>query len=221
MNNDLFLDENIPSPLSENEFLTYYQEMQQGDKESRGIIINHNIRLVLDRVVKRFNNTNIDKKDLVSIGLIGLMKAIDTFDIKKGIKFSTYATTCIDNEILMTIRKYRKYLKNLSLDYAIMDDDGADILFKDTILDSFDFTLDYEKKETLEILKKLVLELNDRDKEIIMLYFGFYDDRCYNQKEIAKIFNITQSVVSRIIKRILKTLYLQLNNQENLQKIPG
>lgn len=207
MNTDeLFVDgHKLPQPLSKEEVYKLIQEANEGSKEARDKLITHNIRLVLYEVTHKFQNVNYDKKDLVSIGNIGLLKAINTYDLSKGFEFAAYAVRCIDNEILMLLRKLKKDQSNDSLDRVIFHDkDGSKMKLEDKLSDDSDLVEDLENEETHRIIREVVKKLPNRDKEIIMLHFGFYDDKTYTQREIADKFNISQAYISRLITKIVK-----------------
>lgn len=194
MNNyELFIDGyRLPQPLIKDELDKLIKEACSGSKEARDKLIIHNIRLVLHEVTNRFRNIDYDKKDLVSIGSIGLVKAVNTYDITKEVKFATYAVRCIDNEILMFLRKV-KHDKNIdSIDKVLFyGKDGSELKLEDILSDDSDLVIDHENSETYKIIRQLINQLPDRDKEIIMLHFGFYNDRIYTQKEIADKFHIS------------------------------
>ena len=215
MNNyELFIDGyRLPQPLIKDELDKLIKEACSGSKEARDKLIIHNIRLVLHEVTNRFRNIDYDKKDLVSIGSIGLVKAVNTYDIKKEVKFATYAVRCIDNEILMFLRKV-KHDKNIdSIDKVLFyGKDGSELKLEDILSDDSDLVIDHENSETYKIIRQLINQLPDRDKEIIMLHFGFYNDRIYTQKEIADKFHISQSYVSRVITKIVNKLGKQLES---------
>lgn len=207
MNTDeLFIDSHkLPYSLSKDEVYKLIQKANEGSKEARDKLVTHNIRLVLYEVTNRFRNVDYDKKDLVSIGNIGLLKAINTYDLSKGFEFSTYAIRCIDNEILMFLRKLKKNQNVDSIDGVILTaKDGSEMKLVDKLSDDIDFVEDYENEETHRIIREVVKELPNRDKEIIMLYFGFYDDKIYTHREIADKFNISRSYVTRLINKIVK-----------------
>lgn len=209
MNTDeLFVDgHKLPHPLSKEEVFELIQKVNRGSKEARDKLISHNIRLVLYEVTNKFQNVNYDKKDLVSIGNIGLLKAIDTYDLSKEFEFATYAARCIDNEILMFLRKLKKDQNIDSLDRVIFHDkDGSEIRLEDKLSDNSDLVEDHENKITNNIIREVINELPERDKKIIMLHFGFYNDKVYTQSEIADMFNISQSYVSRLIQKIVKKI---------------
>lgn len=215
MNNyELFIDGyKLPQPLIKDELDKLIKEACSGSKEARDKLIIHNIRLVLHEVTNRFRNIDYDKKDLVSIGSIGLVKAVNTYDITKEVKFATYAVRCIDNEILMFLRKV-KHDKNIdSIDKVLFyGKDGSELKLEDILSDDSDLVIDHENSETYKIIRQLINQLPDRDKEIIMLHFGFYNDRIYTQKEIADKFHISQSYVSRVITKIVNKLGKQLES---------
>lgn len=215
MNTDeLFIDANkLPKPLPKSQVNELLDKVKQGDENAIKMIIEHNIRLVLYEVNNRFKSVEYDKKDLVSIGNVGLMKAVTTFDKSKKVEFATYATRCIDNEILMFLRKLKKDQKVDSLDKTITHDkEGKELKIEDTISDETDIVEDYEKNITYKIIREIVKELPDRDREIIMLHFGFYNNEVHTQKEIADMMSISQSYVSRLITKIVKKIGIQLQN---------
>ena len=214
-NNELFIDEHkIPKSLSKHEVYELLKKIKLGDEKAREKLVELSIRIVLYRVIGRFKSVKYDKKDLVSIGNIGLMKAITTFDTSKNIEFATYATRCIDNEILMFLRKLKKEQKVDSLNRRInYDKDGKELKFEDIISDKTDIVEEYTVNETYQIIRQIVKDLPERDREIIMLYFGFYNDKTHTQKEIADMLSISQSLVSRLITKIIKRLGKQLEHK--------
>lgn len=216
MNTDeLFIDGyKLPKPLSKQEVYELLKKIKQGDELAREKFVEHNIRLVLYEVTGRFKSVEYDKKDLVSIGNVGLMKAITTFDTSKKVEFATYATRCIDNEILMFLRKLKKDQNVDSLDRTINHDkDGNELKIEDIIIDETDIVEEYTDNETHQILRQIVKDLPDRDREIIMLHFGFYNDKTHTQKEIADMMSISRSYVSRLITKIVKKLGQQLQQK--------
>lgn len=210
--NDLFIYDKLPDPLSQEELYSYFEKMHFGDVDARELIIIHNIKIVLSRVMKVFNKTPYDKKELISIGLIGLIKSVDTFDISKNSQFSSYSIKCIDNEILMFLRKEKKYLNDDSLDRPInIDSDGKELRLEDTLSDENSDVLSfYERKEINMIIRHLVEELTGRDKEIITLYYGFVDNKILTQNEIADKLGISRSYVSKIITKLLNSMSTRL-----------
>jgi len=212
---ELFIDsDKLPQPLSKQEVYELFDKIKQCDEQAREKLIYHNIRLVLHEVTTRFKNVKYDKRDLVSIGNVGLVKAIETFDTSRKVEFSTYATRCIDNEILMFLRKLNRYIDMDSLDRKINPgNDGNESKIEDIISDGTDIVKDYIDKETYCIIRKAVKDLPDRDREIIMLYFGFYNGKTYTQKEIADFFSVNQSYISKLITRILKWLGKKIEEQ--------
>ena len=216
---ELFIDAyKLPNPLENDEVYKLLAEIKKGSSKAKEKLIIHNIRLVLYEVTTKFQKVEYDKKELVSLGSLGLIKAIDTYDLSKGTEFSTYATRCIDNEILMFIRKLKKYQNVDSLDKIIYNDkDGNELKLGDTISDNTNLVEENENKELRKIVRMIVNELPDRDKEIIMLHFGFYNDRTYTQSEIADKLKLSQPYVSRLINRIVKKIGIRLNNNDVIE----
>lgn len=215
MNTDmLFIDGyELPTPLPDKEVNDLLNKAQQGDVSSKKRLAEHNIRLVLSEVYGKFKNTNYDKKELLPIGIIGLMRAITTFDFTRGVVFSTYAVTYIDNEIKMFLRKEQKDKNIDSLDRAINDTDGKEQKLQDVLIDDQNFIDDYMKKETYHIIRKMVNELPERDRMIVTMYFGFCNNKRYSQKEIAERFKISISYVSRTIKKDVNIIGNRLHEQ--------
>ena len=211
----LFVEKNLPKPLDDKEIVEYFIRFQNGDLKSREIIINHNIKLVLYRVTGKFSSYPYDMDELVSIGLMGLIKAVDTFDINREVKFSTYALRCIDNEILLFIRKNKTHKEHVSLTSPISTNkDGNEMFLKDILMDSDeDFVFSIEEKELYDEVRRVIENLPEREKQIIMLFFGFNCEPL-NQNEISSQMKISQPYVSKIITATLKTIKLQLENNE-------
>ncbi|MBQ8472342.1 MAG: sigma-70 family RNA polymerase sigma factor [Bacilli bacterium] len=190
--------------LNNQELLECFKEVLKGNNEARNMIIASNIKLVMNRVFKKFPKTPYEIEELISLGLIGLMKAVDNFDLSKGYTFSTYASKCVDNEILMFIRKGKRHLKNDSLNRPLQNSTDGTITLEDTIMDdASDFTLDFDNQELYEEIKKQVELLEGREKEVVKLYFGFSNNTKYKGTEIAEKLNISQPYVSRIIRQTL------------------
>ena len=198
-------------PLSKKEMIDAFIKYQNGDKSARTYLISHNIRLVY-YLASKYKSTKYDIEELFSIGQIGLVRAVDTFDLSKEIHFATYASRCIINEILMFLRRNKKYQNDVSLETPLsVDDKGNELSFQDFLSDpDTNIIENYEKGETIEEIRNLVFSLPEREREAIYLYFGFYGDKRYTQKEIAEKLNISQSYVSRLIGRILKKLKKQM-----------
>lgn len=201
----------LPEVLTKEECYSLMERMKNGDVKARESLIVHNIRLVLHQVNHRFSNIDYDKGDLVSNGIIGLIKAIDNFDTSKNFQFATYAIKCIDNEILMFLRKVGRDLKISSIDSIIwVDDMGNELRIEDIISDDVDMVEDYETNETYQIIRDIINELNERDREIIVLYFGFFGNRRFSQQDIAEKFNLSQPHISRVISKIIKKIEYRL-----------
>lgn len=209
---ELFIDaNNLPRPLSKKQTYELLDKINDGDKQALEILSKHNVRLVLSEVTRRFKLVEYDKKELVAIGNVGLVNAIKTFDKSKNIEFSTYAVRCIDNQILMFLRKIKKHNNVDSLDKIISyNKDGEKLKLKDTICDKVNFTEEYEKEEIYQIIQEIVKELPYIERRIITLRFGFDDNKIHTQGEIADIISISQAQVSRLIEKITKKIELKL-----------
>lgn len=198
--------------LSKEEFKETFLKYKNGDRKSFEKLVLANIHLTVYLVRKYFPNA-YDKEDLYSISFLSLIEALQTFDIEKNICFSSYLTVVLRYDFLYVFRKERTYKKReLSYEYLLSSDLYKHGLKLQDTLESpdADIVSNYEKKETIEEVRKLVFSLPEREKEIICLYFGFYDDNCYNQSEIAKKLNISQAHVSRILKSTLQTIKSEL-----------
>lgn len=207
--NVIFGGMELPRVLTEEEFDYYFKLFKEGNMDARDTLINHNIRLVVMIVQKYFGDTEYELEELLSIGIIGLIKAVDTFDIDKNKKISTYASRCIKNEILMYFRK--KDLVTLSLDEPIGGYEDAPLIWEMfSEDDSNSLEEEYIDKEIKEIRKQTILDvlntLSDKERLVIMMYFGFIDGKVYKQREIADVVNISRSRVCRIIESTLKKI---------------
>ncbi len=191
-------------PLSEDEENYYVSRFLEGDKDARNKLIIHNLRLVA-HIVKKYETKNISSDDLISIGTIGLIKGIDSYRPSKGVKLTTYAAKCAENEILMYFRSNKKYNNNISLNDVIAHDkDGGDITLIDVLeehTENIDNVIEY--KDNIKYLSKYLSVLNNRELEIIKMRYGLLNTDEYTQNEIAKKLNISRSYVSRIEKRAL------------------
>jgi len=204
----------FPQPLSEEEEKSHLEKLKEGDLLAKGILVEHNLRLVA-HIVKKFLYPGKDVDDLISIGTVGLIKGIDSFDTSKGVRLATYVSRCIENEILMFIRNNKKTKGDVSLQNPIgTDKDGNEISLIDVLSSDEDSIIDIvERKVQLkQIYNKINIGLNDREKTIIQMRYGLLDGNPRTQKEIALILGISRSYVSRIEKSVLKKLNKDLNN---------
>ena len=204
----------FPQPLSKEEEKFYLAKLAEGDLLAKGILVERNLRLVA-HIVKKFSYSGTDVDDLISIGSVGLIKAIDSFDISKGTRLATYAARCIENEILMLIRNNKKTKGNISLQDTIgNDNDGNEISLIDVLSSDEDSIIDIvERKIQLkQVYNKINNGLNDREKAVIQMRYGLLDGNPRTQREIALILGISRSYVSRIEKTVLKKLNKDLNN---------
>lgn len=197
----------LPPPLSKEDELSFLIKAKQGDEKAKDKLIEHNLRLVVF-LAKKYENTGVDLEDLVSIGTIGLMKGVKTFSIDKNIKLATYASRCIDNEILMFLRKNKKIKTEISFDESLsFDADGNELHLEDVLGTAPDLVT---KPLEDEVNKKLMLDeiekLSERDKEIITLRYGLNGRMEKTQKEVAELLGISQSYISRIEKKVIKRL---------------
>ena len=206
----------LPSPLSQEEETEVVEKYLAGDKEARLKLIEHNLRLVV-YIAKRFDNTGIDMDDLVSIGTIGLIKAVGSYNPSKNIKLATFASRCIENEILMYLRKTSKTRAEVSLDEPLnVDFEGNMLLLSDVLgTDPECVYNDVEGGEEKEILKQTFMKLPERERQILELRFGLYGKDEMTQKEIADMMGISQSYISRLEKKIVENL--KKNMKSNAQ----
>ncbi|MBQ8659763.1 MAG: RNA polymerase sporulation sigma factor SigK [Bacilli bacterium] len=197
----------LPPPLEKEEELAYLIKAQKGDLEARNKLIEHNLRLVVF-ISKRFENKGDSLEDLVSIGTIGLIKGINTYKIDKNIRLATYASRCISNEILMYIRKNKKRNGDISLEEALtFDGEGNELHLEDVVGTPEDVVYkEYEKKVDINILRDNINALNERDKQIMVMRYGLFNTNSYTQKEVAELLGISQSYISRIEKKVIKSL---------------
>lgn len=204
---------NFPDVLSEQEEKEYLEKWKNKDISARNTLIEHNLRLVA-HIAKKFENTKVEKDDLLSIGTFGLIKAVDSYNFDSNVRLATYASRCIENEILMHLRNIKKYKDTISLYTPIGEDkEGNEIKICDIIIDpSPSMTDELIKQEHYERLKQALSELNPQELEIISRRFGLNNYQVETQRDIAKSMGISRSYVSRIEKRALTKLYLKLKD---------
>ena len=201
-------EQEFPPPLSAKEENELISKMQKGDAEARNLLIEHNLRLVA-HIVKKYPNHAKDNEDLLSIGTIGLIKAVSSFDADKGVKLVTYAARCIENEILMSIRSGKKFSLDVSLQNVVgVDKDGNEITLLDKVADDGDSVEDAVnlKMQIARMLKKVKSVLTNQEQRIIELRYGLTGDKEITQREIAKMMGISRSYVSRIEKKALEKI---------------
>ncbi len=203
----------LPPPLTREEETEVFERLLTHDPDARNCLIEHNLRLVV-YIAKKFESTGIGIEDLVSIGTIGLIKAVNTFCPTKNIKLATYASRCIENEILMFLRKSSQYRNDLSIDEPLnIDYDGNELLLSD-ILGTDDDIVNkgIETEAEREILRCAVAELCDREREIMEMRFGLIDGKEKTQKEVADCIGISQSYISRLEKKIIRKLRIKIES---------
>ena len=197
----------LPPPLKGAEEQAALEALERGEEAAKQRLVEHNLRLVV-YIARRFENTGINLEDLISIGTIGLIKAIGTYRLDKKIKLATYASRCIENEILMHIRKTANQKTEISLDEPInMDCDGNELLLSDILGTEEDMILrPLEDDVDLRVLRQALKELPDREREIVLMRFGLEGRKELTQKEVAQKRGISQSYISRLEKRIMQRL---------------
>ncbi len=207
--------QSLPAPLTKEEENAILKEIDEDNFERRELLVIHNLRLVV-YIARKFENTGVGIEDLVSIGTIGLIKAVNTFRPSKKIKLATYASRCIENEILMYLRKTAKNKNELSFDEPLnVDWDGNELLLSDVLgsdSDSVNRNIEYqdEKRQLLRCVKNL----SDRERQIMTMRFGLFGSKEYTQKQVADILGISQSYISRLEKRIVEKLRREIEKAQ-------
>ena len=200
----------LPEPLTKEDEVKYVELSMTGDEFARNKLIEHNLRLVVF-LAKKYENTGEDLEDLVSIGTIGLIKGVNTYKLDKNIKLATYASRCIDNEILMFLRKNKRRRGEVSFEDSLSYDSEGNELHLEDILGTADDIVTRPLEEEIErkILYEELTKLNNRDKEIMTLRYGLFNRKEMTQKEVAKALGISQSYISRIEKKVINRLKIQ------------
>ncbi|MFS0672354.1 RNA polymerase sporulation sigma factor SigE [Ornithinibacillus sp. 179-J 7C1 HS] len=204
--------EALPPPLSKEEESELLVLLTKGDSSARSVLIERNLRLVV-YIARKFENTGINIEDLISIGTIGLIKAVNTFNPEKKIKLATYASRCIENEILMYLRRNNKLKSEISFDEPLnIDWDGNELLLSDVLGTEEDvITKNLETKVDKHLLQNALSQLNDREKQIMELRFGLVGEEEKTQKDVADMLGISQSYISRLEKKIIRRLKKEFN----------
>ena len=204
----------LPPPLKGEQERNALVALEQGDESAKQLLIERNLRLVVF-IARRFENTGVNLEDLISIGTIGLIKSISTYRRDKNIKLATYASRCIENEILMHIRKISSQKAEVSLDEPInMDYDGNELLLSDILgTDENVVTGALEDDVDIQILRQALTELSPREREIMQMRYGLEGRKELTQKEVAKVMGISQSYISRLEKKIMLRLKKELIRQ--------
>ncbi|MBQ7203143.1 MAG: RNA polymerase sporulation sigma factor SigK [Eubacterium sp.] len=202
----------FPKPLTSKEEQMYLEKMAQGDKNARGVLIERNLRLV-SHIAKKYYAKSDDADDLISIGTIGLIKAVDSFNADKNVRLATYASRCIENEILMYFRSTKKQNGDMLLSDTIeTDKDGNPLTIEDTLRDKRDMAQELEKKTRWAQVKKYIENMDDeREREIIILRYGLNNKPPLTQREVAQRLNISRSYVSRIEKKVISDIRMAIN----------
>lgn len=197
----------LPEPLTKEDESFYVEKAIEGDEFARSKLIEHNLRLVVF-LAKKYENTGIDLEDLVSIGTIGLIKGINTYKSDKNIKLATYASRCIDNEILMYLRKNKKRRSEVSFEDSLSyDSEGNELHLEDILGTDADIvTKGLEDETDKRLLYQEIDKLSERDKQIMILRYGLYGKEETTQKDVAELLGISQSYISRIEKKVIRRL---------------
>ncbi len=204
----------LPPPLDKDEEDMCVINFKEGDLKARDKLVEHNLRLVV-YVAKRFENSGVNIEDLISIGTIGLIKAVNTFNLDKNIKLATYASRCIENEILMYLRKVNHQRLDISLDEPLnVDWDGNELLLSDVLgSDGLEINDNVEMEDEKRILYQCISDLSARERQIMNMRFGMGGEREKTQKEVADELGISQSYISRLEKRIITKLKRSIEKQ--------
>ena len=208
----------LPSPLCAADEQKYTRLLKEHDPKARNMLIEHNLRLVV-YIAKKFENTGIGLEDLISIGTIGLIKAVGTFNVDKNIKLATYASRCIENEILMHLRKTNHTKSEISIEEPLnVDWDGNELLLAD-ILSSDNEEIDKHLETEVDhaLLASILKTLGRRERTIMELRFGLLDGKERTQKDVADLLGISQSYISRLEKKILSRLRIELELQDQIE----
>lgn len=204
----------LPPPLSSKEESDILEKLMNNDESVKKILVERNLRLVV-YIAKKFENTSVGLEDLISIGTIGLVKAINTYDVRKNIKLATYASRCIENEILMHLRRTNKLKNEVSIDEPLnTDGDGNELLLSDVIGTDEDFVFKgLEKDVDNQLVKEAIAKLSKREKKIMELRFGFTTGVEKTQKEVADMLGISQSYISRLEKKIICRMKKEMSSK--------
>lgn len=204
----------LPPPLTSEEEEDVLKRIENGEKEARKILVERNLRLVV-YIAKKFENTGVGLEDLISIGTIGLMKGVNTFKVDKKIKLATYASRCIENEILMHLRRSNKIKSEISIDEPLNQDcDGNELLLSDVLGTDGDVTSRrIEEEIDKKLLRDSIEKLNKREKCIMELRFGFTAGDEKTQKEVADMLGISQSYISRLEKKIIGKMKKEISSK--------
>lgn len=203
--------ETLPPPLTKEEEETVMNELKEGNETHKELLITHNLRLVV-YIAKKFDGAATSTEDLISIGTIGLMKAVKTFNPNKNIKFATYASRCIENEILMHLRKVNNSKFEMSFDEPLsIDWDGNELTLRDVLgSDADEISNDIEYNDEKQLLLRIVNTLPEKEKELMKKRFGIMGEKEHTQKQLADLMGISQSYISRLEKRIIEKIRAEI-----------
>jgi len=215
---DIFNEcDKLPEPLTKKETYELFRKIYAGDKWAKETLAHHNIKLVLNQVTKKFCNTNYEQRELVEVGCIGLVKAINTFDISKNIGFSTYAIPCIDNEIKNFIKANKKVNTRSLNELVVTGNKEKSETLEDTISDGFMIDEHYSEKELKKTLNRVVEELPERERAVINLYFGLKNNRPLILEDVAKEISYSRSYTAVLVDKTLSMIAIRLRQQGFLE----
>lgn len=204
----------FPKPLSAKEERDAFEAMKAGDRQAKDRLIRHNLRLVA-HIAKKYYASSMEQEDLISIGTIGLIKAVNSFDHQKGARFATYAARCIENEILMQFRSDKKLKNDVSIHEPIEGEAGSNgLTLNDVVADRFDLHEELERREEMRQLRCVVNRLEERERKIVILRYGLSGLAPMTQQQTAKLLHISRSYVSRIEKKALEELRVSMEQEE-------
>ena len=223
MLNNFYINEFIPYHLTNEELLENFTKLSQGDMKAREKLITHNMRIVIEVVNKNFSTTPYDKEELVSVGLVGLIKSVDAFDINRQVPFYSYAKKCIIKEILAYMKSNKKCLNNISINHSLdIEHDGKDLTLEYTLPCDINLEEEYIEKEIISLIKEYISNLEGREKIILMYRYGLFDGKFYTYKEIASKLNVSGSYVSilehKVLNEIKKTLEVKKDKYKKFIK---
>lgn len=216
LNNFIDLGSKLPEPLSNSEIRELFKQYKDGSLLARDKIIHYNLRLVISIIYEKYNYEILDMQELFSIGCEGLINAVDSFDLNQQIAFSTYATTCIYNKICLYFRKHKNDIQFISIEDTIPNNDSRENRIGDHVTSNDNFVEDYERQELDMLIKKYIINLDEREQKIICLYFGLYNDKNYTQRQISDKIGISRTMVCNIIKKFILNIRKMLNEENYL-----
>ena len=221
---DLFLNTKLDKPLKKEELFNLIKEAQNGNISSRNKVVLHNIKLVIKKVLASTNSSfykKYEKSELICIAILELFNVIEKYDVNSNFDFSTFASKCIENSVKWYVQKDKYANKTVNFgQLSIIDEEGREVSFENTLIDDIDIVYSYEEKELIKYIRDYVDNLTGVEAQVIKLYFGFTNDNCYTQRDIASMLNISKSYVSLVIKNTLEKIKKDLIKNSLMEKMP-